>query len=55
LRRSTRPAPANVDDWWSTIEEWEPLEADPSPLRGDNHGDQLTNEWRVVYADHPSL
>jgi hypothetical protein len=47
--------PGAVDDWRITIEEWEALEADPAPFRGDTHGDQLTKEWRIVYADRLSL
>jgi hypothetical protein len=47
--------PGAVDDWRITLEEWEALEADPAAFRGDTHGDPLTKEWRIVYADHLSL
>jgi hypothetical protein len=40
--------PGAIDDWRVTIEEWEALEADPAPFRGDTQGDPLTKEWRIV-------
>ncbi|MEA2864106.1 MAG: hypothetical protein QOC84_2062 [Bradyrhizobium sp.] len=47
--------PGAALDWRVTIEEWEALESDPMPFRGDSQGDSLTKEWRIVYADHLSL
>jgi hypothetical protein len=47
--------PGASDDWRITVEEWEALESDPIPFNAAGQNENLSKEWRIVYADHLQL